>query len=118
MGHVSSHGKLQVTTVAIDELVATGEVPLPDYIKMDIEGAETLALRGARVTLEKSHATIFLATHGTEIQRECCCVLESLGYQIHPLDGENVEQSSECRLQESVLTNKDYDGHGAGSALS
>jgi FkbM family methyltransferase len=95
MGHVSSHGKLQVKAVAIDELVASGELPLPGYVKMDIEGAETLALAGAKSTLEKAHATVFLATHGTDIQRECRCFLESLGYQLQPLDGVNVEQSSE-----------------------
>jgi FkbM family methyltransferase len=94
MGHMASRGKLQVKTVSIDELVATGELPLPDYIIMDVPGSETLALAGARSTLERCHATIFLATHGAEIQGECRSFLESLGYQIQSLDGVNVEVSS------------------------
>lgn len=93
MGHMASHGKLQVKTVSIDDLVGTGEIPSPDYIILDVPGAETVALAGARSTLERCHATIFLATHGPEVQRECRRFLESLGYQIQAADGVNVEKS-------------------------
>lgn len=94
MAHISPHGKGQVRTVALDELVATGQLPLPDYVKMDIEGAERLALAGARSTLERCHPTIFLATHGTEVHQECRCFLEALSYQLQPLDGESVDRAT------------------------
>lgn len=41
-----------VLTFALDDLVANFGLPAPDYIKLDIDGAETLALRGARRSLE------------------------------------------------------------------
>lgn len=79
MGHiVATDGKLQVKTVALDELISTGEIPTPDYMKIDIEGAEALALSGAKSMLAKSHPTIFLATHGSSIHQECCRLLQSL----------------------------------------
>jgi FkbM family methyltransferase len=41
----------EVTTVSIDDFVSEQEVPRVDYIKMDIEGAELSALRGAEKTI-------------------------------------------------------------------
>ena len=95
MGHIASHGRLQVKTVALDELVSKGEIPVPDYMKIDIEGAELLALVGSKSMLAKSHPTLFLATHGSRVHQECCRLLQSLGYQIQAIDGMNLQQASE-----------------------
>ena len=43
---------LEVTTESIDNFVNTHDIPRVDFIKMDIEGAELEALRGARKTIE------------------------------------------------------------------
>lgn len=95
MGHLSPHGKIQVETVALDESLAKGELPAPDYIKMDIEGAEATALSGAAAVLARYHPVIFLATHGSQVHQECCLLIRSLGYQLQPLDGQPLETSSE-----------------------
>jgi FkbM family methyltransferase len=95
MGHISNDGKLQVKTVVLDELISSGEIPPPDYLKIDIEGAEVMALSGAKSILTKSHPTIFLATHGSDVHRECCSLLQSLGYHLRSIDGMKLEQSSE-----------------------
>ena len=103
MGHiVATDGKLQVKTVALDELISTGEIPTPDYMKIDIEGAEALALSGAKSMLAKSHPTIFLATHGSSIHQECCRLLQSLDYELQPIDGMNLDQSSEILATHSA----------------
>src|ERR1051326_549775 len=47
MGSFSSGGQVRVQTASLDSLLAQGKILPPDYIKMDIEGAELLALRGA-----------------------------------------------------------------------
>lgn len=95
MGHIGKNGKLQVKTVVLDELVSSGEIPPPDYMKIDIEGAETMALSGARSILEKSHPTIFLATHGSDIHQACCRLLQSLGYRLQPIDAMQLEEATE-----------------------
>ncbi len=95
MGHISKDGKLQVKTVVLDELILSGEIPPPDYLKIDIEGAEVMALSGAKSILTKSHPTIFLATHGSDVHGECCRLLQSFGYHLRPIDGMKLEQSSE-----------------------
>lgn len=94
-GHISPNGRLEVETVAIDELVAKKDLPVPDYIKMDIEGAEASALSGAKSTLAQFHPTIFLATHGSSIHQECCRLLWALDYELQPIDGTNLETSDE-----------------------
>lgn len=49
----SSDEAMMVTTMAIDELITGGAVPRVDFIKMDVEGAETDALIGAEGVLRK-----------------------------------------------------------------
>jgi len=95
MAHVSAGGKLQVDTVALDELIARAELPVPNYIKIDIEGAELLALSGSKSMLMTSHPVLFLTTHGRDIHRQCRLLLESAGYRLQALDGLNLEQSGE-----------------------
>lgn len=94
-GHIASRGGLSVETVKLDELVAGGELPLPGYIKIDVEGAELLVLAGAMSTLTKSHPTIFLATHGDDIHKECCRILASIGYNLKPIGASSIEQTDE-----------------------
>lgn len=50
----SDQGSVEVDCVSLDDLL--GGSPHPTYVKMDIEGAESDALRGARRTLEQSRA--------------------------------------------------------------
>jgi FkbM family methyltransferase len=44
----------------LDDLVRDGKIVLPQFIKCDVEGAETLAFRGARETLNREDAAIVL----------------------------------------------------------
>lgn len=95
MSHISTKGKLQVKTVAIDDLISEGEIPPADYIKIDIEGAEMLALSGAKFMISRSTPTIFLATHGKSVHQECCQFLRALDYKLKPIDNKGIEESSE-----------------------
>lgn len=94
-GHISESGRSQTKSVALDELVNKGQLPAPDYIKIDVEGAEMRVLSGAESVLTKTHPTLFLATHGRKIHKECCGFLRSLGYQLQTLDGQSLELSEE-----------------------
>jgi FkbM family methyltransferase len=81
MGRLSGGGKITVPTTTLDSLVEAGRVLPPDYVKMDIEGAELQALHGAARTFQRFHPVLFLATHGKDIEKECRHLLESWGYE-------------------------------------
>jgi FkbM family methyltransferase len=82
MGHISTEGDISVQTATLDSLVQDGRILPPNYIKMDIEGAEYEALLGARGCFERYRPTLFLATHGQEVHEQCCGLLKSWGYEL------------------------------------
>lgn len=57
---------LTVETTRADSLVEGGEIPLPDVCKIDIEGAEYLALSGLERTLRKSDCRVVYCEVHTE----------------------------------------------------
>ena len=62
---LSDAGELQVQTASLDDLIANGIVRTPAFIKMDIEGAESEALRGASALLGSTGLTrSFIARPG------------------------------------------------------
>ena len=85
LGGISPGGTLRVATVTLDDLVATAAVPPPDVLKIDIEGGELHALRGAHKVLEEARPVVFLATHGSRLHVECHAFLESRGYVVETL---------------------------------
>ena len=95
MGRLQANGRCQVEVVALDALLSRGATPDPKFVKMDIEGEELRALEGAKAMLERCHPTIFLATHGTDVHRDCCRFLQAIGYRLEPLDGRDLEMSEE-----------------------
>jgi FkbM family methyltransferase len=93
-GRLAVGGRLRVRTVSLDELVCGGELPPPDCIKMDIQGGEVPALRGAVSILSERGPIIFLETHGDEIHRECCRLLASLRYQLAPVGEASLDRAN------------------------
>lgn len=84
--HLSTKGNLKVKTISLDNLVAKGKIPLPDYIKIDAEGAELLVLFGAKKILVNCNPTIFLSTHGFDLRSQCCTFLNSINYDLQSID--------------------------------
>lgn len=96
MGHITDRpSKLKVSTISLDELYEQGKIPLPNYIKIDVEGAEWLVLKGAKSILLESKPTIFLATHGSQIHKDCIDFLRSLGYKLIPIGTGSLEETDE-----------------------
>ena len=81
MGRLSDGGTVTVQTTTLDSLLEQGKILPPNYIKMDIEGGELAALRGAEKCIRKYRPQIFLATHGQEIHSQCYQLLESWGFE-------------------------------------
>lgn len=82
-----SSSPLFVPTVQLDDL----EMPPPDLIKMDIEGGETLALKGARNLLAERRPMLFLALHGDIHRRDCSRLLRDQNYGLFDLTGRAIQ---------------------------
>lgn len=60
MGRVSDRGGLQVRVTSIDATLGEREVPPVRVIKLDVEGYNVPALRGARATLTRHKPDVFV----------------------------------------------------------
>lgn len=86
---VGKHGSLKVHTDTIDRAIERRQIPEPDVVKLDIEGAEILALRGMRKLLgsERAPQTFFIEIHPDYLPSFDSCsaevqsLLESFGYR-------------------------------------
>ena len=93
-GHISIKGEIEVETTSLDEFIKVGN-PLPDLIKMDIEGAEYEALIGAKEILKTKKPVIFIATHSAELRTKCLKLLAEFGYTVKSIDNKPVDESDE-----------------------
>jgi FkbM family methyltransferase len=92
---LSEEGKLKVKVFWLKEMWRTGLMPLPQVIKMDIEGAELELLKDIKDILKTNNIRLFLSTHGKQTHRACLAILEDIGYSFQPLDGETVDAATE-----------------------
>ncbi len=74
---LSGDGEISVTVEALDNL----DLPLPDFIKIDVEGYELHVLRGMRRLLEKATPIIWVET-STETVGEVSSFLGVYGYHL------------------------------------
>src|ERR1039458_9014386 len=70
----------EVSIVTLDEEIQQASLAAPDFIKIDIEGWEIEALRGARNTLELYRPTLFLEMHGETIREKRRKVAEIVAF--------------------------------------
>jgi len=84
--------KLTVSVARLDTLVAKGESP-PDLIKIDIEGAEFLALQGARQLLATKRPLILMEVHHIRLMLEIQRFFDELKYQTRILDESHITAS-------------------------
>ena len=76
----SSAVQLVVKTVAIDDLVESGDLDQPQFVKVDVEGAEGLVLPGMYRTLARAKPVLFIES--SEAGRETTWkLLSELGYK-------------------------------------
>lgn len=78
----------------------------PDVIKIDVEGAELMVLRGARTVLAQHRPRIFLSAHPRELgllghtTEDLVAFITEMGYLCREIDGRPVEK---FRLAEYLL---------------
>jgi FkbM family methyltransferase len=70
----------QVLCRRLDTVVREERLPPPDVIKIDVEGAEALLLRGAAETLRARGPRLVVELHGAAVAREVLELLHAHGY--------------------------------------
>jgi FkbM family methyltransferase len=78
--HQTSARAYLVPSMSLDEFIASGNPP-PAFLKMDIEGAEESALKGAAGLLSRGECTWMLATHSDALRIGCRELMQSYGYR-------------------------------------
>jgi FkbM family methyltransferase len=77
----------QIEITTLDKDIADASLPVPGFVKIDVEGLEIEVLRGARQTLSQHRPTLFIEMHGatlTEKKRKVAEIvewLEEIGYR-------------------------------------
>jgi len=95
MGHISESGEIDVRLVCLDDFLGARDIQPPDFMKVDVEGAEFEVLRGARSLLKQHHPILFLDTHQREAHQPAIALLEELGYKFKVLDGRSLGETKE-----------------------
>jgi FkbM family methyltransferase len=81
--HVPGHAVRQVRAVALDDL----DLPRPiAFIKMDVEGAEPLAVEGAATLLNTDRPTILSELHGPQLARVSGKTVEAFLSDLRAMD--------------------------------
>ncbi|MFM8810211.1 MAG: FkbM family methyltransferase [Chthoniobacterales bacterium] len=103
----------KVTTRSIDSLLAKKDAPVPDVIKLDVEGAEHQVLEGGRNFFSGPSARLLIETHGLEVSRDCLRFLFDTGHSVAACVPESWDAGRHMKLTpESLARVQDqYDVH-------
>ncbi len=75
---------------ALDDYIKEQGLPLPSFIKMDIEGAEGACLTGGMQLIREHRPTMIIEFHGKQRLVEGFDILHPLGYTLTTYSGEAV----------------------------
>lgn len=95
MGHLSETGTIRIRMVSLDEMFANGQLQPPDYMKIDVEGAEYDVLKGAQKLILDHQPILFLDTHDRKAHNLTLSFLDELGYVFEILDGKPLDETKE-----------------------
>lgn len=95
MAKLSLDGNVKVNCISLNQFTKEANLRPPNVMKIDIEGAEYTALRGASDLLQKSRIKLFLSVHTASLYEQCRQLLTDLGYTVETLRHRNREFSDE-----------------------
>lgn len=78
--------QITVEVVTLDSYCEANSIDSVDVIKLDVEGAEMLALRGAELLLRRCRPDLFVEAHSRELAAEVTCFLGPIGYEVTTLE--------------------------------
>lgn len=94
---VERSGVLKVTVRSLDSLIAAGDIEVPAFLKIDIEGAEYDALQGARQLIADHRPVMLIELHSLDLLKRCRALLEAAGYNTSFVQ-DRVEMASEAEF--------------------
>jgi FkbM family methyltransferase len=94
-GRVSNDGDLSVKQVSIDRMVREGELPSPDFIKIDVEGGEIEVLKGLNEVVNRYRPKMIIATHNPECYRFTVDFLNHNNYSFEVLNPDSIKGDTE-----------------------
>jgi len=77
---------IQVSAMSLDDYIDKCKT-IPNVIKVDVEGAETLVLEGATRLLQNFNAIWIISTHSSQLFEECKAIMIHYGYNVNLLVG-------------------------------
>lgn len=94
-GAAAASRKVTVRTTTLDHEIT--QHPVPDLLKIDVEGAEIDALRGAVSLLTKRRPIFLVEIHSDELAVQYDSLMEGRGYKTFSLDDEKPIRVSESK---------------------
>jgi FkbM family methyltransferase len=94
-GCVSETGKLKVKQVSIDKMVKEGTLPVPGYIKIDVEGGEINVLKDLQNIIKSSRPKLLVATHNPECHTFVLDFLSKNKYSFTILNPDSIKGDTE-----------------------
>ncbi|MGH9771689.1 MAG: FkbM family methyltransferase [Candidatus Acidiferrales bacterium] len=83
---------IPIRVLPLDEHFAHKRLPMPDLVKIDIEGLEYAALCGMRFILEQRHPDLYIELHGATLEEKIANYslvfgfLDEYGYSIYDVE--------------------------------
>lgn len=94
-GHLAPDGDLAVKVISLDDWLREGRLVAPDFIKIDVEGAEREVLEGARELLRERRPKLLLSLHSGALNAWAQAHLRALGYQLSYVQGTPESEAAE-----------------------
>jgi FkbM family methyltransferase len=94
-GRVAKDGDLKVKQVSIDKLISDGTLPMPTFIKIDVEGGEIEVLKGLERVITASRPKMVVATHNPECHSFVLKFFGDHNYRYQILNPESVKGDTE-----------------------
>ncbi|MEO0295033.1 MAG: FkbM family methyltransferase [candidate division WOR-3 bacterium] len=80
-GKIKNYGNFLVDAFTLDYLIYEKKFDEPDFIKIDVEGAELEVLKGSQKILKFKKPLILISIHSENLKNEILFLLKKIGYK-------------------------------------
>jgi FkbM family methyltransferase len=83
---ITTESRIPVSVYSIDRWCEANDSEGPDVMKIDVEGAEMMVLKGAATVLQKKHPRLFIESHSRELTTDVTDFLSDFGYILKTME--------------------------------